>query len=182
MPRGLRIAVIAASALLVASIVLYGRAHSDALAPPKGPAPIPASQRTPAPALAGRSMTGARVSLAAYRGKVVVLTFFAPWCYGCKVEAPLLRTIADRFPDRVRVLAVAMNTPARSSVGTFTARYRWTWPVLWDPHGLLGQAFYGAIWKPTTFVIDASGRVAWKQIGQTNLPALDRAVSSTVGA
>src|SRR5689334_1006787 len=93
-PRGLRIAVVAASALLVASIVLYGRAHSDALAPPKGPAPIPASQRAQAPALAGRSMTGGRVSLAAYRGKVVVLTFFAPWCYGCKVEAPLLRTIA----------------------------------------------------------------------------------------
>jgi cytochrome c biogenesis protein CcmG/thiol:disulfide interchange protein DsbE len=126
-------------------------------------------------------MAGGRLSLVAYRGKVVVVTFFAPWCYGCRVEAPLLRRIADRFPSQVRVLAVAMNTPTRSSVRAFTARYRWTWPVLYDPDGRLGQSFYGAIWKPTTFVIDPSGRIAWKQIGQTDLPALDRAVTSAVG-
>lgn len=182
MLRGPRIALLVATALLVASIALYGRVHSGSLAPPRGPDPIPVSDRTPAPALAGRTLAGGRLALDAFHGKVVVVTFFAPWCYGCKVEAPALRQIADRYPSQVRLLAVAMNTSARTSVRSFTARYGWTWPVLFDPAGELGRGFYGAIWKPTTFVVDASGRVAWKQIGTTDLQALDRAVSAAVGA
>jgi peroxiredoxin len=181
MPRRPQIALLVASVLLVAAIALYGRANSSSLAPPRGPAPIPAADRKAAPALAGTTLGGGRVDLASYRGKVVVVTFFAPWCYGCRVEAPALRRIALRYPSQVRVLAVAMNTPTRSSVRAFQARYGWTWPIVFDPPGELGESFYGAIWKPTTFVVDASGRIAWKQIGTTNLDALDRAVTAAVG-
>src|SRR6266550_7088411 len=61
------------------------------------------------PALALRDITGAEHSLEEYRGKIVVLNFWATWCLPCKYEMPLLVNLQNRYPDRIVVVGASLD-------------------------------------------------------------------------
>lgn len=102
---------------------------------------------------------GGRVhALPDYRGRVVVVNFWASWCAPCLVEMPGLQRLARRFDPRVfSVLAVnAGETPAE--VWKMRRRLAWQLPLLLDRGGE-AVADWGVKIYPTSFVIDATGRV-----------------------
>lgn len=120
-----------------------------------------------APTFATRDLDGGAVRLVSYRGKTVVLNFWASWCVPCRKEFPLLASAATK-PDVV-VLGVVYNDSA-DNARAFMRDHGGTWPGLQDD-GAIAKAYRVGPGVPATIVIDPDGKVALRHIGE--LRALD---------
>jgi cytochrome c biogenesis protein CcmG/thiol:disulfide interchange protein DsbE len=98
-----------------------------------------------------------KLQLASLRGKVVVLNFWASWCYPCNQEAPTLQAAAKRWGDRVVVLGVDVNDPM-SDARKFARKFKLTYPLVHDNHNVTSPK-YGLTGLPETFFIDRTGRL-----------------------
>ena len=107
------------------------------------------------------------VDIAEFRGRPLVLNFWASWCEPCKDEAPALNAVADAVKrDGVRVLGVNMqDVPANAR--RFLRDYRVTFPSVRDGSGATFGDF-GVTGPPETFVIDRDGRIAAHIIGSVS--------------
>jgi cytochrome c biogenesis protein CcmG, thiol:disulfide interchange protein DsbE len=151
------IAVICAVLALVA-LLAYGLAANE---PDRGvEEALSSGTREQAPPLELPKLSGVGTeSLEDYRGKVVVLNFWASWCKPCREESPLL----DRWHRRMKrgggtVLGVDtldLTTDARD----FIREYELSYPMLRDGEGESRESF-GIVGFPETFVIDRRGRIA----------------------
>jgi len=134
------------------------------------PPAAPAATR-PLPLLQGRDS----VSLAAYRGRVVVLNFWASWCEPCQQEAPLLERAQHELQAHGgTVLGVTYEDTAPDS-RDFVSRYGLTYPNARDVSGSFAHAF-GTTQVPESFVIDRAGRVVQISRGEIEWSWLARAV------
>jgi cytochrome c biogenesis protein CcmG/thiol:disulfide interchange protein DsbE len=98
-----------------------------------------------------------KLQLASLRGKVVVLNFWASWCYPCNQEAPTLQAAAKRWGKRVVVLGVDVNDPT-SDARKFARKFKLTYPLVHDNHNVTSPK-YGLTGLPETFFIDRSGKL-----------------------
>ncbi|MQA80258.1 MAG: redoxin domain-containing protein [Streptosporangiales bacterium] len=132
-------------------------------------------KRSPAPILVGKTLEGAQLSTASYRGKVVVLNWWASWCPPCRAEAPALRAVyAKTKADGVRFVGVNFKDNRTNAV-LFEREFDVTYPSIYDQPGETALAFRGQLPPaavPSTIVIDRNGRVAARIIGQTNYTGL----------
>jgi peroxiredoxin len=116
------------------------------------------------PDFVGHTAHGSRVSLAALRGKVVILTFWATWCPPCRPELAMLEGL-QRELGAQELAVVAVNTREASPlVREYVETLGLTYSVLVDPRGELQNA-YGVLGLPTTFVIARDGRAVARAIG-----------------
>ena len=127
-----------------------------------------------APPLPRTALVGQPTSLGTLRGAPALIAFFASWCGPCEREAPVLATAARRLRGRARLVAIDW-TDNRHDGLVFVKRYRWSFAVLSDPQGTVGYA-YRIAGLPTSFVLDARGRIVSRLIGPQTLTALLRAV------
>ena len=97
-------------------------------------------------------------SLADYRGKIVVLNFWASWCKPCRSESPLLERWHGRMKGRGTVLGIDGHD-VTSDAEAFIREYRLTYPMLRD-RDETAISDYGVVGFPETFVIDRRGRIA----------------------
>jgi peroxiredoxin len=116
------------------------------------------------PDFVGRTTHGSGVSLAALRGKVVILTFWATWCPPCRPELAMLEGL-QRELGAQELVVVAVNAREPSPlVREYVETLGLTYAVLVDPRGEIQHA-YGVIGLPTTFVIARDGRAVARAIG-----------------
>jgi thiol-disulfide isomerase/thioredoxin len=115
-----------------------------------------------APALAGADLDGAAVELEDYRGKPVVLHFWATWCGVCKAEQHNLDAVAADLP----VLSVASRSGDAAEVAAYVREHEVAPRVVNDPRGALAQRF-GVRAFPTTFIVNASGEIEHAEVGYT---------------
>lgn len=113
-------------------------------------------------ALKGTSLGGEPVDLAAYRGKPVVINFFASWCSPCNLEAPEVAAFAKSHPE-VTVIGVDTNDTRDDGQG-FVSKYGLEFPVVSDPNGGLAQD-WGVDGIPTTFFVNKDGVVKDHVVG-----------------
>jgi peroxiredoxin len=129
--------------------ILFGPARSQA-APRTGQA---------APNFMVSTTTGQQVSLENYRGRVLVLDFFATWCQPCRMSIPHLVEMNRRYgPQGLQVLGLSADEDGERAVKAFAEKNRITYPI-----ALAGETTlvdYGVSRIPVMFVIDKKGRVA----------------------
>ena len=112
-------------------------------------------------------------SLVDYKGKVVVLNFWASWCDPCVEELPLLERTHEALERRnATVVGVNLRDVSSDALG-YVRRFRLTFPSLRDPDAEYARA-YGTGNYPETFVIDRKGRIAAKRRGPVDQKWLDR--------
>ncbi len=178
------ILVCLAGACLI-GLLVYGvttqsasRTLDEALAKGQHPAAPQAERRLPVLSEEASSSVATTLptgSLAAYRGKVVVLNFWASWCVPCQTEAPLLERAQSRLAAHGgTVLGVTYLDASTDSKG-FVREHRITYPNLRDTTGEFAHA-YGTDQLPETFVIDRDGGVVAISRGEIDQAFLNNAI------
>ena len=145
---------------------MFSDARPADAAPPEGP-----KSGAPAPVASLADLDGKQVDLAALRGKVVVLDFWASWCGPCRRGLPLLQQYADEVKGDARVAVFAVNVWEQGAADGLVEKVRETWsklklsmPVLLDRDGaLIGK--YGFQGIPATVVIAPDGTLAATHMG-----------------
>jgi len=110
---------------------------------------------------------GAKIHLSAYKGKVVLLNFWATWCHGCKIEIPWFMEFAAKYKNRgLVVLGVALDDEGWKPVRPYLAEKKINYPVVVGSPALANQ--YGVEPMPMTYLIDRRGKVAATHIGMVD--------------
>jgi peroxiredoxin len=125
----------------------------------------PYKDRKPAPAFSLKDANGAAVRLADYKGKVVLLDFWATWCGPCKIEIPWFIEFEQTLKDRgFAVLGVSMDEDGWAAVKPYIEQRKLNYRVLMG-NDEVGQLYGGLDALPTTFLIDREGRIARVHVG-----------------
>ena len=124
-----------------------------------------AKTRKPAPDFTLKDVNGKPVKLSDYKGKVVLLNFWATWCGPCKIEIPWFKEFETSYKNQgFAVLGVAMDDDGWESVRPYLADKQVNYRVVVGTEQV--SVLYGDVESlPTTFVIDREGRIASVHIG-----------------
>jgi peroxiredoxin len=123
-------------------------------------------ERKEAPAFSLRSLNGGQVSLSGFKGKPVLITFWATWCTSCKEELPALEKFSAGKRDQLTILLIAIDGERKGAVQKIVSQNKITLPVLlllkekvMDQYGVRG-------WIPLTFLVDQEGMLVGKIVGE----------------
>jgi cytochrome c biogenesis protein CcmG, thiol:disulfide interchange protein DsbE len=163
-PRVLAWALAAGAAIAVLAIVGLASKHS------------PAAGR-PAPALPSEHLAGPPAPAFAANGRSKVVVFWASWCEPCGQEAHAVQRVAQSAVGQDRVIGVDWND-ALSGARSFIRTHAWTFANVRDGEGTVGGA-YRLTGLPTTFVVDARGRIRATLVGPQSQASLTRALAGT---
>jgi peroxiredoxin len=121
--------------------------------------------RKPAPDFSLKDVNGREVKLSDYKGKVVLLNFWATWCGPCKIEIPWFIDFEQRFKDRgFAVLGVSMDEDGWESVKPYLEGRKVNYRVVIGNDEVADQ--YGGVSSlPTSFILDQTGRIASVHVG-----------------
>lgn len=118
-----------------------------------------------APDFSLQSLEGQTVRLSDFRGKAVVLNFWATWCAPCKIEMPWFMELQKEYGAQgLQVLGVAMDDASPEDIGKFAKDLGVDYPILIG-HEAVGNAYGGVQFLPATFYIGRDGRVVDRVFG-----------------
>ena len=126
--------------------------------------PSPPSIGKPAPDFSLTDSSDTPIKLSAYKGKVILLDFWATWCGGCKVEIPWYVEFQNKYRDAgLSAIGVSMDADGWKSVKPFLAEHKLNYPVVIGNDDL-GEQF-GLVNMPLTLLIDRNGNIAESHAG-----------------
>lgn len=130
-------------------------------------------KKDPAPDFILKLFDGGEFNSVDYKGKAMVINFFASWCLPCKIEAPHLEKIYQEFnikqqdpAHKVVILGIAIQDTEDAAKG-FVVDAKLTFPTGLDADGKIKEAF-GVFGLPTTFFIDKKGIISYTFAGGMN--------------
>ena len=163
------------TSLLTVSALVVGYWSS-----PKG-TPTTAESRKAAASFTLPDSNGVRVVLADYKGKVVLLNFWATWCGPCKIEIPWFVEFNKTYKDRgFSVLGVSLDDDGWKSVKPYLAGKKMDYPVVVG-NEQVSQSYGGIDSLPTTFIIDQAGRIAFVHMGLVGKDTYEKEIRSLLG-
>jgi peroxiredoxin len=132
-----------------------------------------------APDFTTQTLDGMPVRLSQYRGKPVLLNFWATWCAPCQDEMPLIQRAADIYHGRgLVVLAVNYQQTSTSSMKAFLRKVDARFTAVYDPAGQIAAAYGVNVGLPVSVFIDRSGTVSFIQLGQMSNAILEQHLQS----
>jgi thiol-disulfide isomerase/thioredoxin len=158
---------------------LAGVAKGELVAVPGGDAPqyVSPLDGKPAPAFALEDLNGKKVSLAGYRGKAVLVNFWATWCGPCKIETPWLVELRDKYAGQgFEILGVDTEAEDlkpddkagwdkdKAAVSKFVTQEKVDYPMLINGDSI-AEAYGGLDDLPASFFVDRNGKVVAATVG-----------------
>ncbi len=116
----------------------------------------PMTDKSPTPDFTLPGPSGKKVSLKDFRGKVVLLNFWASWCVPCRQEMPAMERLYQEFKGKDFVMLGVNVKDQRKQALEFVKELKITYPILLDEHGDVGL-LYGAWGLPTTYLLGPKG-------------------------
>ena len=142
----------------------------------------PDKERKAAPQFELKDMDGKTVRLSDYKGKVVLLDFWATWCGPCKIEIPWLKEFQRKYRDRgFEIIGVAMDDEGWQVVKPFAAELGINYRIVMGDDAT-AQLYGGVDALPTTFVIDREGKIAVVHVGLTSKGEIEHGIEEVLGA
>ena len=121
----------------------------------------------PPPALALKDLDGRLHQLSDYRGKVVLINFWATWCVPCRDEMPSIQGLREKLEGKpFVVLAVNLDEP-ESRIRKFLSQMKLDFTILLDPERKAAKAWDARI-LPASFVAGPDGRIRYSLVGEIN--------------
>lgn len=145
------------------------------LATPTSAAPL--SPKTPAPTFNRRALDGRPLSLAAYRGKVVLLDFWASWCAPCIVEIPHFVKLQAQYVNELQVIGISMDDQKHDTERVVADKHI-NYPIIMGDT-TIGRLYGGILGLPELYLIGRDGKIikSWRgELHQTDLDAALEAV------
>ncbi|MGA2855601.1 MAG: redoxin domain-containing protein [Candidatus Sulfotelmatobacter sp.] len=140
-----------------------------------------AQQHSIAPDFSLPQLNGQFLQLSAYRGKVVLLDFWATWCTPCREEIPHLVELQNKYRDRgLEIIGVSMDD-SPDPVREFYQRFQMNYPVVMG-NADIGERYGGVLGLPIAFIIDRDGRIYAKHIGATEASVLEQDVRTVLAS
>jgi len=147
----------------------------------------------PAPAFALDDLTGKKVSLADYKGKALLINFWATWCGPCKLETPWIVELRNQYaPKGFEVLGVSAEDDGlapddaagwarqKASVARFVNEMHMPYPVLINGDSI-SKDYGGLDAMPTSFWVDRNGKVIAAQMGITSKDDMEAKIKTALG-
>jgi cytochrome c biogenesis protein CcmG/thiol:disulfide interchange protein DsbE len=152
---------------------------------------LPALLGKPAPAFTLEDLSGKKVSLASYKGKALVINFWATWCAPCKLETPWLVELRNQYAAQgFEVLGVSADDIDRGdpqklndekrAIARFVQEMHMPYPVLIDADSI-SKPYGGLDDLPTSFFVDRDGTVIAAQVGLTSKDEIERNIKKALG-
>jgi len=135
---------------------------------------------TPVPPVELRDLDGRAIVSAGWKGKVILVNFWATWCPPCREEIPALVALQEKYRDQLQIIGISEDEGSIDGVRRFAAARRINYPiVMLTPE--LERTFPGVNALPTTFVVDREGRVVQKHVGMLNPTLTERETRALAG-
>ena len=114
-----------------------------------------------------KDINGVDVKLASFKGKVILLNFWATWCPPCRAEIPSLVELQSQHGDDVVIIGMLTQDPLSKKTAPFVSAMKMNYPILnANDREDIESAFGGPFWGlPTSIIIDREGRIARKHSG-----------------
>ena len=141
------------------------------------PTGVPASNvRKTAPNFTLSDSKGTSVRLSDYKGRVVLLDFWATWCHGCKIEIPWYMEFQNKYKDKgLSVIGVSMDEDGWKSVKPFLEEKKMNYTVVVGNADL--AKLYGVDQLPVTLLIDRDGKIADSHAGMVDKNAFEKEIA-----
>ncbi len=134
----------------------------------------------PAPDFKLTSLDGKPVTLADSHGKVILLNFWATWCGPCRAEIPDLVELQNKYNNRLQILGLVVDDDDQDAIKGFVEKFGINYPVALATNDIRMQ--YGGIAAlPTSFVLDAEGRIVQKHEGLRDPVLYETEIRSLLG-
>ncbi len=134
------------------------------------------AQPRPAPDFTLSQLSGPPLKLSDYRGKVVLLDFWATWCEPCRAEIPHFVDLQNKYgPQGLQIIGVSMDD-SPDPVPSFYKQFKMNYPVVMG-NAQTGEQYGGVLGLPIAFLIDRQGVIRKKHMGATEASVFEKEVT-----
>ena len=125
-----------------------------------------------------KDMNGADVNLASFKGRIVLINFWATWCGPCRAEIPSLVELQEKYKDHLTILGVSIDDKA-DKLRPYAAEFKMNYPVLvGDGHQDMQDAFGPLYGIPVSVIVGRDGRIALKHSGIATKEQFEREIKA----
>jgi len=144
------------------------------------PSTTPSATNHPlAPDFSLTDINGQKLDLASYRGKIILLDFWATWCAPCKAEIPHFVDMQNKYgPQGLQIIGISMDDSI-SPVRKFYGDEKMNYPVAVGDDKL-AEAYGGVLGLPIAFVIDRDGHIIAKHTGETDAAVFENEIAEAL--